>query len=136
MQTASTNICERLCNKSIRDISLLLNIPRSTVSGIITKWKQLQTTVTQPQSGRPRKMTERGQRMLKRTVRGSRQLSTVSIAKDLQTSCGLQISTTAVHRELHGMGFHGRTAASKPYITKCNAKSWMQWCKARCHWTA
>ncbi|CAI9569879.1 unnamed protein product [Staurois parvus] len=57
MQTASTNICERmgrfqelnefklctvigchLCNKSIREISLLLNIPRSTVSGIITKW--------------------------------------------------------------------------------------------------
>ncbi|CAI9532166.1 unnamed protein product [Staurois parvus] len=56
MQTASTNICERmgrsqelsefkhgtvvvchLCNKSIREISLLLNIPRSTVSGIITK---------------------------------------------------------------------------------------------------
>ncbi|CAI9535994.1 unnamed protein product [Staurois parvus] len=36
-----------LCNKSIHDISLLLNIPRSTVSGIITKWK-------------PRKMTERG----------------------------------------------------------------------------
>ncbi|CAI9585494.1 unnamed protein product, partial [Staurois parvus] len=37
-----------LCNKSIRDISLLLNIPRSTVGGIITKWKQLGTTATQP----------------------------------------------------------------------------------------
>ncbi|CAI9603176.1 unnamed protein product, partial [Staurois parvus] len=55
-QTAPTNICERivrsqelsefkcstvigchLCNKSIREISLLLSIPRSTVSGIITK---------------------------------------------------------------------------------------------------
>ncbi|CAI9571969.1 unnamed protein product, partial [Staurois parvus] len=67
MQIASTNICERmghsqglselkhgtvigcyLCNKSIREISLLLNIPRSTVSGIITKWKQLGTTATQP----------------------------------------------------------------------------------------
>ncbi|CAI9612579.1 unnamed protein product [Staurois parvus] len=53
MQTASINICERmgcsqelsefkrgtvigchLCNKSIHGISLLLNIPRSTVSGI------------------------------------------------------------------------------------------------------
>ncbi|CAI9610879.1 unnamed protein product [Staurois parvus] len=63
MQTASTNICERvgrsqelsefkrgtatgchLCSKSIRKISLLLNIPQSTVSGIITKWKQLETT--------------------------------------------------------------------------------------------
>ncbi|CAI9544044.1 unnamed protein product [Staurois parvus] len=77
MRTASTNICERmgrsqelsefkrgtvigchLCNKSIHEISLLLNIPQSTVSGIITKWKHLGTTATQPQS-------ERGQRMLK-----------------------------------------------------------------------
>ncbi|CAI9610404.1 unnamed protein product, partial [Staurois parvus] len=129
MQTASTNICERmgrsqelsdskrgtvigchLCNKSIYDISWLLNIPRSTVSGIITKWKQLGTAATQPPSVRPRKMTERGQHMMKRSVRRSHQLSAESIAKDLQTSCGLQLSTT-VRRALHGMGFHGRAAA-------------------------
>ncbi|CAI9534898.1 unnamed protein product [Staurois parvus] len=66
-------------------------------------------------------MTERGQRMLIHTVRRSCHLFAESIAKDLQTLCGLQISTT-VCRELHGMGFHGRAAASKPYITKCNAK--------------
>ncbi|CAI9594780.1 unnamed protein product, partial [Staurois parvus] len=119
MQTAFTNICQRmgrsqdlsefkhgtvigchLCNKSICEISLLLNIPWSTVSGIITKWKQLRTIAAQPQS-------KRGQRILKRTVRRSHQLSAESIAKDLQTSCGLQISTTTVRRELHGMGFHG-----------------------------
>ncbi|CAI9552822.1 unnamed protein product, partial [Staurois parvus] len=80
-------------------------------------------------------MKERGQCMLKHTVRRSCQLSAESIAKDLQTSCGLQISTTTVHRELHGMGFHGRAAASKPYITKCNAKCHMHWCKVRRHWT-
>ncbi|CAI9616973.1 unnamed protein product, partial [Staurois parvus] len=150
MQTASTNIGERmgrsqelsdskrgpvigghLGNKSIRDISWLLNIPRSTVSGIITKWKQLGTSATQPPSGRPRHMTGWGQRMLKRTVRRSRQLSAESIAKDLQTWCGLQMSPTTVRRELHGMGFHGRAAASKPSITKCNAKRWMPWCKAQ-----
>ncbi|CAI9580980.1 unnamed protein product [Staurois parvus] len=121
MQTVSTNFCERmghsqelsefkhgtvigchLCNKFLHEISLLLNIPLSTISGIITKWKQLGTTATQPLSGRPRKMTEQGQRMLKRTVRGSHELSLESIAKDLQTSCGLQISTTTVRRELHG----------------------------------
>ncbi|CAI9615223.1 unnamed protein product [Staurois parvus] len=65
----------QLCNKSVHEISLLLNIPRSTVSSILTKWKQLGTTATQAQSGRPRKMTERAQCMLKRTVRRSRQLS-------------------------------------------------------------
>ncbi|CAI9565654.1 unnamed protein product, partial [Staurois parvus] len=58
-------------NNSIREISLLLNIPQSTVSGIITKWKQLGTTATQLQSGRPCKMTERGQHMLQRTVHRS-----------------------------------------------------------------
>ncbi|CAI9619484.1 unnamed protein product [Staurois parvus] len=47
-----------MCNRSIHEISLLLNIPQSTVSGIITKWRQLETTATQPQSGRPCKMTE------------------------------------------------------------------------------
>ncbi|CAI9573663.1 unnamed protein product [Staurois parvus] len=103
MQTASTNICERMCNKSVCEIFLLLNIPRSTVSGIITKWKQLGTTATQPQSGRPRKMTERGQLILQCTMHRSHQLPVETIAKDLQTSCGLQISTPTICRELHGM---------------------------------
>ncbi|CAI9610464.1 unnamed protein product, partial [Staurois parvus] len=80
-------------------------------------------------------MTGWGQRMLKRTVHRSRQLSAESIAKDLQTSCGLQMSPTTVRRELHGMGFHGRAAATKPSITKCNAKRQMPWCKACRHWT-
>ncbi|CAI9606607.1 unnamed protein product, partial [Staurois parvus] len=129
------NICERLCNKSIHEISLLLNIPRSTVSGILTKCRQLGTTATLPKSGRPHKMTERGQRILKCTVCRSRQLSAESISKDLQTSCDLQISTTTMRRELHGMCFHGRAATSKPYINKCNAKCQMQWCKASHLWT-
>ncbi|KAI4904417.1 hypothetical protein NFI96_027948 [Prochilodus magdalenae] len=30
--------------------------------------------------------------------------------------------------ELHGMGVHGRAAASKPYITKLTAEHLMQWC--------
>ncbi|CAI9608906.1 unnamed protein product, partial [Staurois parvus] len=56
--------------------------------------------------------------MVKGTVCKSHQLSAESIAKELQTSCDPLISTTTVHRELHGMGFHRRAAVSKPYITK------------------
>jgi len=128
----STVIGLHLCNKSSREISLPLNIPQSTVSGIITKWKRLGMTAAQPRSGRPRKMTERGQLMLRR--RG-RQLSAEWIATDLQTSCGFQISSRTVRRELYGMGFHGWATASKSYITKCNAKCRMQGCKACCHWS-
>ncbi|CAI9561269.1 unnamed protein product [Staurois parvus] len=65
MQPASTNICERMgrfqelseskrgtvigchpCNKFICEISFSLNIPRSTVSAILTKWKQQGPTST------------------------------------------------------------------------------------------
>ncbi|CAI9559930.1 unnamed protein product, partial [Staurois parvus] len=116
MQTASTNFCERigrsqelsdskrgpvigchLCNKSIRDISWLLNISWSTASGIITKWKQLGTTATQPPSERSAPVEAHS---------AQKSPTAESIAKDLQTWRGLQISTTTVHRELHGMGFH------------------------------
>ena len=33
------------------------------------------------------------------------------------------------------MGFHGRAAAHKPKITMHNVKLWLEWCKARRHWT-
>ena len=92
------------------------------------------TTATQPRSARPRKMTEQGQWMLRCIVLRGHQLSAESIATDLQTSCGLQISSRTVHRELRGMGFHVRAAASKPYITKCNAKRWLHWCKGIMVW--
>ena len=78
MQTASTNICERMgrsqefsefkcvtmigrhqCSKST-EIPLMLNIPLSTVSVVMMTWKQYGTTATQPQSGGPRKNYREG----------------------------------------------------------------------------
>ena len=116
-------------------MSSLLDIPRSTVSDIIRKWKRLGTTATQPRSGRQRKITERGQRLLRHMVCKSRQRSAESIAKGFRASTGINVSTKTVWRELHGMGFHGRAAACRPHITKFNAKRPMEWCKAHRHWT-
>ena len=47
-----------LSNKSVFPISALLELPRSTVSAIIVKWKRLGATTAQLQSGRPHKLTE------------------------------------------------------------------------------
>uniref|UniRef100_A0A674MYP6 Transposase Tc1-like domain-containing protein n=1 Tax=Takifugu rubripes TaxID=31033 RepID=A0A674MYP6_TAKRU len=113
-----------LCNESSREISSILNIPKSTVGFIIRKWTSLGTTATQPGRGRPGKLTE-----------GSADAEAQSGATELQTSCDLQMSPRTVRRELHGMSVHGRAAASQPYITKANAERRVQWCKARRHWT-
>ncbi|CAI9588079.1 unnamed protein product, partial [Staurois parvus] len=80
----------KLCNKSICEISLLLIIPRSTVSGIITRWKQLGTTETQPRSGRSRKMKK--SQLLKisklcKTFKVAQQQCVESCIQVLQVQC-------------------------------------------------
>ena len=52
-------------NKSVRQISALLDLPWATVSSVIVKWKRLGATKAPPQSGRPHKLTERDRRVLK-----------------------------------------------------------------------
>ena len=46
-----------LSNKSVLQNSALLELPRSTVSAVIGKWKRLGATMDQPQSGRPHKLS-------------------------------------------------------------------------------
>jgi len=121
------------CHKSVREISALLDVP--TASAIIVKRNRLGATTARPRSVRPCKLTERGRRVLKRVALRNRLSSAVSLTTEYQTASGSTISTRTLRRELHGMGFHGRSAAHKPHITMCNAKRWLEWCKARRNWT-
>uniref|UniRef100_UPI00358DF37F voltage-dependent L-type calcium channel subunit alpha-1D-like n=1 Tax=Myxine glutinosa TaxID=7769 RepID=UPI00358DF37F len=130
-----------LSNKSVRQISALLELLWSTVSAVIVKWKRLGATKAQPQSGRPHKLTERDCRVLKRMACKNRLSSVATFTTEFQTASGRNVSTTTVRRQLHEMGFHGRAAAHKPKITMRNAKCWLEclrwqrWhrlCRRRC----
>ncbi|XP_064876722.1 protein RCC2 homolog [Oncorhynchus nerka] len=107
-----------LSNKSVRQISALLELPRSTVSAVIVKWKRLGATTAQPRSGRPHKLTELDRRVLKHVARTNRPSSVATLTTEFQTASGSKVSTRTVRRELREMGFHGRAAAHKPKITK------------------
>ncbi|XP_053574543.1 uncharacterized protein LOC128663958 [Bombina bombina] len=107
-----------LGNKSVREISVLLDLPRSTVSAIIVKWKRVGATTAQPRSGRPRKITERGRRVLTRVVEKNRLSSLASLTTEFQTASGSKISTRTVRRELCEMGFRGQDAVHKPHNNK------------------
>ena len=106
-----------------QQMSALLELPRSTVSAVIVKWKCLGATQahrTGPQSAE---------------VRKNRQLSDATLTTKLQTASGSNVSTITVCWELHKIGFQGRAAAHQPKITRRNAKRRLEWCKARRHWT-
>ena len=123
-----------LSNKSVPQISALLELPQSTLSAVIVKWKHLGATTAQPRSGRPLKLTERNCRVLKRCTRKNHLSSVATLIAEFQSDFGSNISTSTVRRELHEIAFLGRVAAHKPFI-KRNAKLRLEWCKAHRHWT-
>ena len=109
------NVIEcHLSNKSVHQISALLELPRSTVNAVIVKWKHPGATSAQPRSGRPHQLTEGDHRVLKHVTWKNRLSSVATLTTEFQTDSGSNISTSTVHRELHEMGFHGRAAAQKP----------------------
>lgn len=54
--------------KSVRKISEILSIPKSTVQDVITKYNEENCTDTAPRSGRPPVLSEQDKRQLGRIV--------------------------------------------------------------------
>ena len=102
-----------LSNKSVCKISALLELPQSTVSAVIVKWKHLVARTAQPRSGRPHKLTERDRRVLKRIVCKNRLPSVATLTIKFQTASGKNVSTRTVHQELHELG----SIAEKPHTS-------------------
>lgn len=46
-----------LCQMSVQEISILLNMPRATVSAVMVKWKRDGTHIAQQHTGRPHLLT-------------------------------------------------------------------------------
>ena len=80
-----------LSNKSVHQVSDLLELPCSTVSAVFVKWKHIGATTVQPQSGRPHKLTERGRRVLKRVVWKNHLSSVATLTTEFQTDLDCQM---------------------------------------------
>ena len=102
-----------LSNKSVRQISALLELTRSTVSVIIVNWKHLGATLAQPKSGRTHKLTEWDHQVLKRVACKNCLFSVVTLTTEFHTASGSKVSTIIVRWELHEIGFHVRAATHK-----------------------
>ena len=109
--------------KSVHQISALIQLPRSTVSAVIEKWKRLGETTVQPRSGRPHKLTEQERRVLKSGARKNCLPSVATLTTEFQTYSGSNVSTSTVRRELQEMGFYGRAAQADDHHVQCQASA-------------
>jgi transposase len=124
-----------ISKKSVRDTATLLKLPQSAVGNVIVRWKREGTTTTKPRLGRPRLMTDRDRRALKKVIRETRPTSSETIAREFRSATNCPASTMTVRRELRGTGFHGRAAVHRPNISPVITKRCLKWCKERRHWT-
>uniref|UniRef100_A0A3Q4GYT1 Aminoacyl tRNA synthase complex-interacting multifunctional protein 1-like n=1 Tax=Neolamprologus brichardi TaxID=32507 RepID=A0A3Q4GYT1_NEOBR len=112
-----------LCKKSVREISAMLNLPRSTVSAVILKWKRGGITTALPRSGRPHKLKEEDRQVLERVALEKCLPSIKALTAEFQSASGASVSSTTVRRELHEMGFRGRVSSyGKPKVSKVAKK--------------
>ncbi len=113
--------------KSVRDISTFLNIPRHCFwcDSEVETWRDTYNT----KAYRPTCLsTDRDCRQLKRVVKCSRETSIQIITQEFQTASGSTPTTMKARRKVRKLGFHGREAAHKPHITQVNAKRCLAWC--------
>lgn len=109
-------------------ISKRFDVHISTVRQIIYKWKKAETVVSFRRAGRPRKISEKGQRKIAREVSANPRLT----SKDLQASlaaANIHCHRSTVRRALNESGIHGRVARKKPLLSKKHKASRLKFAK-------
>jgi transposase len=108
-------------------IAKMLNISRNAVRNLISKIRESFPVTDKPRSGRPSKLSSRAQSNLVIVSKREPFLT----ARQARDSCGLQgvISVDTAKRVLRQNQLYGRTAASKPNLTKVQRRKRLLWCK-------
>jgi len=107
--------------KSERAIAQIMDLTKSTVHNIITRFHQTGSCDVQKRTGRPSAMTPRLERSMVRSVLKFRRQRIMDIARDSG------VSTQTARSTLHRLGYHGRVAKKKPYLSKIHIRKRKQW---------
>ena len=107
----------RSLGKSWGDIEKITGVRRSTAQAIVAKREK---TANKMSSGRPKKLSVRDVRCLKRIVSKNRRLSLKEVTNTLNSSTKSIVSLQTVRRILKKNGWRRRCAAVVPSISRTN----------------
>ena len=121
-------------NHSLLQISRILGLPKSTVQYIVKRWKKNEETNNIPRSGRPKKISDRGLRKLKRVVKGNRMSTLKRITSEFNEG-NTVVSQTTVRRRLKELGYQARMPSRKPLISEANRRKRLAFYNLYKSWT-
>ena len=99
-------------NKVVR-LSRMLNIPRTTLLSILSKYRRTGTVETLTRSGRKRSFTNRDRNALKRLVKSNRRLTLQDITAKLKECKTKVFSQKTMQRVLHSEGYKNGGSGSE-----------------------
>ena len=106
----------------VREITELVNIPKSTVQDIITRIRERGTHSTASRTGRPRKTTPADDRKIIQQVLKNSKLLAKEVLNTLPEDLVTTLSTQTVRNRIRETGFRGCTARWTPSEAKSNIK--------------
>ena len=114
--------------KSIRDISKQLQVPRSTVHDIVTKFKEFSTVKNLPRTGRPTILTPQDKRRIVRLALKNPRITTKDLCKELEDS-NVCVSHSTVRRCLNKNSLKGRRPRKTPLHQSRHLKARLDYAK-------
>ena len=122
-------LSESVQNKA--ELSRMLNIPRTTITSVLSKYRRTGTVETLTRSGRKRSFTNIDRNALKRLVKSNRRRILQDITAKLNECKTKTFSQKTVQRLLHSEGCKRRLAKKKMVVREANRKKRVKWCKER-----
>ena len=109
------------------ELSRLLNIPRTTITSVLSKYRRTDIVETLTRSGRKKNFTERDRNALKRLVKSNRHLTLQNTTAELNECKTKTFSQKTVHSE----GYKRRLAKKNMVVREANRKKRVKWFKER-----
>ena len=97
----------------VSQIALTLGVREATIYAALKRAELRGTTARAKGSGRPKKLSPRTLRILRREVIFNRRATLA----ELTASLPVRVHPSTVRRALHNMGFRNRVAVRKPFLT-------------------
>ncbi|GBO23344.1 Transposable element Tc1 transposase [Araneus ventricosus] len=123
-------ICHWKRGSSERKIGEIVNVSKSTVHNIISKYKKTKSVKNIPRTGRPRRFTEREEMWILRKNTCNPKTSAVKLTLKAQQRFSKSANSETVHNILRKYNFDGRVARRKPFLNKAYRRARLKFAKS------
>src|SRR5581483_9973767 len=115
-------------------ISSQLGIPSSTIYDTINRYKKNGSPHPNTCPGRPKSLSDRDQRIVRRYVQKDRFAPLGNISNDINTHLTSTFHANTIRNYLHEMGLWSCTARKKPLLSNKQRLARLNWCRTKRDW--